>query len=119
MLYILLAIIAIGILLISKEGKGILRFCGFFLLAVGVLALGASVMAGSVWVISQVWKPVIEGVIGLAALLSVWIFIFILAPEYINKLLKTRERQRAFWILFLVCLVALFIYRLYMNYHYL
>jgi len=117
MLYILLTIIAIGVLLISNEGKGILRFCGFSLLVIGALVLGVVVITGGAWVVSQVWKPIIEGAVLLASLLSVWIFIFVIVPNYINKLLQTKERQRVFWVLFSVCLVALFIYRLYMNYY--
>ena len=114
MLYILLTIIAIGVLLISKEGKSVLCFCGYVLFTGGTLSLGILLLAGSAWIISQVWLPAI----GLAVALLAWALIFIVAPNQVNKLLKTDGWKRAFWVVLLICVVVLFIYRLYANYYY-
>ena len=113
MLYVLLTIIAVGVLLISKEGKGILRLCGCVLLTGGILSLGILLLAGSAWVISQIWLPVI----GLAVALVIWVLVFVAAPNQINKMLNTDGRKRAFWTVLLICLVILFIYRLYSNFY--
>ena len=113
MLYVLLTIITVGVLLISKEGKGILRLCGCVLLTGGILSLGILLLAGSAWVISQIWLPVI----GLAVALVIWVLVFVAAPNQINKMLNTDGRKRAFWTVLLICLVILFIYRLYSNFY--
>ena len=124
MMYIiilLLAIIAIGVLLISVPGQQFLKYialtigtlgaAGLFFLIIGLalcLLLGLIILG----IVS------IPYIFILLILLAIWVLIFIIVPKYINKTLKTPNKKRVFWTIFFICLILLFLYRFYMNYYY-
>jgi hypothetical protein len=121
MLYILLIIIAVGVLLISEEGKKLLNTFGWLTVILAVLFLVFFTVAGLAMVVSSNLESIKDFVVHLPVLIGLfllWICIFIIAPKYINNSLKTKNKKTAFWIVFSICLVGLIIYRGYMNYYY-
>ena len=111
-IYILLTVIAVGVLLITPIGQLLLKWSG-------ITAVGGLILCGALILIVAFWEPIVEllgttinGIAALAILLAVWIGVFVVAPGQINKLFKNPEHKKAFWVLFFVAIVALYAYRM-------
>ncbi len=119
LVYILLSIIAVGVLLISPAGQRLLEKIGvtaFVLVIIGLIVL---LIIGGVSLVSNNWQSIKEfagGILILIGLLVAWVIVLVVIPTQSNKLLgkwlKNPEHRKTFWAWFFVIVFGFLIYYL-------